>query len=107
VGGEAPVTPVLSIDSSYLNLSYKPCDNRCLCRRRAVPVMDAFFPSPYCLIFLYLHFTTSLDEEDTALAWWPELTALPTSIFAEMRGLARDETPLPLAMQPKVTALVW
>jgi hypothetical protein len=27
VGGEAPVTPVLSIDSSYLNLSYKPCDN--------------------------------------------------------------------------------
>ena len=28
----------------------------CLCRRRAVPVMDAIFPSPYCLIFLYLHF---------------------------------------------------
>jgi hypothetical protein len=27
VGGEAPVTPVLSLDSSYLNLSYKPCDN--------------------------------------------------------------------------------
>jgi hypothetical protein len=27
VGGDAPVTPVLSIDSSYLNLSYKPCDN--------------------------------------------------------------------------------
>ena len=70
--------------------------------------MDAIFPSPYCLIFLYLHFfTTSLDEEDTALARWPELTVLPTSIFAEMIGLARDETPLPLAMQPKVTALVW
>jgi hypothetical protein len=28
VGGEAPVTPVLSIDSSYLNLFYKPCDNK-------------------------------------------------------------------------------
>jgi hypothetical protein len=27
VGGVAPVTPVLSFDSSYLNLSYKPCDN--------------------------------------------------------------------------------
>jgi hypothetical protein len=69
--------------------------------------MDAIFPSPYCLIFLYLHFATSLDEEDTALARWPELTVLPTGIFAEMIGLARDETPLPLAMQPKVTALAW
>jgi hypothetical protein len=28
VGGEAPVTPVLSLDSSHLNPSYKPCDNR-------------------------------------------------------------------------------
>jgi hypothetical protein len=27
VGGEAPVTPVSSLDSSSLNLSYKPCDN--------------------------------------------------------------------------------
>jgi hypothetical protein len=27
VGGEAPVTPVSSLDSSYFNLSYKPCDN--------------------------------------------------------------------------------
>jgi hypothetical protein len=69
--------------------------------------MDAIFPSPYCLIFFICIFATSLDEEDTALARWPELTVLPTSIFAEMIGLARDETPLPLAMQPKVTALVW
>ena len=60
---------------------------------------------PYLSLFVF--FATSLDEEDTALARWPELTALPTSIFAEMRGLGRDETPLPLAMQPKVTALVW
>jgi hypothetical protein len=27
VGGEAPVTPVSSPDSSSLDLSYKPCDN--------------------------------------------------------------------------------
>jgi hypothetical protein len=27
VGGEAPVTLVLSLDSSHLNPSYKPCDN--------------------------------------------------------------------------------
>jgi hypothetical protein len=27
VGGEAPVTPVSTLDSSYFNLSYKPCDN--------------------------------------------------------------------------------
>jgi hypothetical protein len=27
VGGEAPVTLVSSLDSSSLNLSYKPCDN--------------------------------------------------------------------------------
>jgi hypothetical protein len=70
--------------------------------------MDAIFPSPLLpYLSLFAFFTTSLDEEDTALAWWPEMTALPTSIFAEMRRLARDETPFPLAMQPKVTALVW
>jgi hypothetical protein len=28
VGGEAPVTPVSTLDSSYFNLSYKPCDNK-------------------------------------------------------------------------------
>ena len=27
MGGEAPVTPVSSPDSSSLDLSYKPCDN--------------------------------------------------------------------------------
>jgi hypothetical protein len=62
------------------------------------PSWMQFFQALYCLIFLYCFLTTSLDEEDTALAWWPELTALPTNIFAEMRRLARDETPFPLAM---------
>jgi hypothetical protein len=70
--------------------------------------MDAFFPSPFLPYLSFIAFLLQAsDEEDTALAWWPELTALPTSIFAEMRRLARDETPFPLAMQPKVTALVW
>jgi hypothetical protein len=70
--------------------------------------MDAFFPSPLLPYLSFIgFFTTRSDEEDIALAWWPELTALPTRIFAEMRRLARDETPFPLAMQPKVTALVW
>jgi hypothetical protein len=70
--------------------------------------MDANLSKPLLpYLSLFAFFTTSLDEEDTALAWWPEMTALPTSIFPEMIGLARDETPLPLAMQPKVTALVW
>ena len=32
---------------------------------------------------------------------------LPTGIFAEMIRLARDETPFPLTMQPKVIALAW
>jgi hypothetical protein len=55
--------------------------------------MDAFFPSPFiALSFSYFFFTTRSDEEDTALAWWPELTALPTGIFIEMRRMARDET---------------
>jgi hypothetical protein len=70
--------------------------------------MDAFFPSPFLpYLSLYFFFTTILDEEDITLVWWPELTALPTSIFIEMGRLARDETPFSLAMQPKVTALVW
>jgi hypothetical protein len=69
-----------------------------------------FFQALYCLIFLLLFFflfTSRYDEEDTALAWWPEMTALPTGIFTEMIRLSRDETPFPLAMQPKVTALAW
>jgi hypothetical protein len=69
-----------------------------------------FFQALYCLHFLLLLFFLfyfKILPEDTALAWWPELTALPTGIFAEMIRLARDETPFPLAMQPKVIALAW
>ena len=35
------------------------------------------------------------------------MIVLPTGIFAEIIRLAHDETPFPLAMQPKVTALAW
>ena len=71
------------------------------------PSWMQFFQALIALFLFVCIFATSLDKEDTALARWPELTVLPTGIFAEMIGLARDETPLPLAMQPKVTALVW
>jgi hypothetical protein len=49
MGGEAPVTPVLSLDSSCLNPSYKPCDN----------MMDAILSKPFIafiLSFLYYFF---------------------------------------------------
>jgi hypothetical protein len=73
--------------------------------------MHAFFPSPFIAfifhLLLFFLFYLKILPEDTALAWWPELTVLPTGIFAEMIMLARDETPFPLAMQPKVTALAW
>jgi hypothetical protein len=48
-----------------------------------VPVMDAtFLPLPTTLYFTHKY-------------------------FREMRRLARDETPFPLVMQPRVTALAW
>jgi hypothetical protein len=69
-----------------------------------------FFQALYCLHFSFIAFLSFLLQgltKDTTLAWWPELTVLATGIFAEMIRLARDETPFPLAMQPKVTALAW
>jgi hypothetical protein len=64
-----------------------------------------------CFILLF-SFSSSFSFYSRAnqrtLPWHgPELTVLPTSTFTEMRRLARDETPFPLAMQPKVTTLVW
>jgi hypothetical protein len=35
------------------------------------------------------------------------VTTLPTNTFTEMRRLARDETPFPLAMPPRATTLAW
>jgi hypothetical protein len=47
VGGEAPVTPVSSLDSSSLDLSYKPCDNI----TGRVPFTEGFLSSGYQLGF--------------------------------------------------------
>ena len=65
-----------------------------------------FFQAHSCL-YSFIFFLFKGWPEDTALALWPEMTALPTSTFTEMRRLACDETPIPLAMQPKVTAVAW
>jgi hypothetical protein len=55
VGGEAPVTPVLSLDSSYLNPSYKPCDNRILTYEKSTSPLFLFF----ILIYNFLIFPIS------------------------------------------------
>jgi hypothetical protein len=52
--------------------------------------MDALFPSAFIAFIFHLL-----------------LFFLFYFIFTEMIRLARDETPFPLAMQPKVTALAW
>jgi len=43
VGGEAPVTPVLSLDSSSLDLSYKPCDNKAKAILQYIARGNAYF----------------------------------------------------------------
>ena len=67
--------------------------------------MDAILSKPFIafIIFFAFFFFYFKDQlEDISLAWWPEMTVLPTSTFTEMIRLARDETTFPLAMQPKV-----
>ena len=62
----------------------------------------------FILLFFYLLLLLFKSQSgDTTLAWWPVVIVLPTNIFTKMRRLARDETPFPLAMQPRVTALAW
>jgi hypothetical protein len=73
--------------------------------------MDAFFPSPLLphfsfIAFLYFllqgltrgHCLGLVARADSVTHWY---------LCIEMIRLARDETPFPLAMQPKVTALAW
>jgi hypothetical protein len=70
-----------------------------------------FFQSPLLpLSFLFYYFSFFLFQGLTrghCLGLVTRADMLPTGIFAEMIRLARDETPFPLAMQPKVTALAW
>jgi hypothetical protein len=57
----------------------------------------------FLLLFLFIQGIT----RGHCLGMVTRADMLPTSTFTEMRRLARDETPFPLAMQPKVTALAW
>jgi hypothetical protein len=69
-----------------------------------------FFQAHSCLLFFILLFfyLLLLFVQELIRGHCPSVvTALTTSIFTEMRRLARDETPFPLAMQPRVIALVW
>jgi hypothetical protein len=84
----------------------------CLCRRRVVPVINALFPSPllpFILLFLLLLFFLFVQE--LIRGHCPGVVTSGGSVthkyFYINARLARDETPFPLAMQPRVTALAW
>ena len=73
--------------------------------------MDALFPSPFIAFILYLllflpfflqgltrgHCLGLVTRADSVTHWY----------LRRDDRLARDETPFPLAMQPRVTALAW
>jgi hypothetical protein len=69
-----------------------------------------FFQALYCLSFSFIAFLSFLLQGLTrghCLGLVARADSVTPLIFAEMIRLARDETPFPLAMQPKVTALAW
>jgi hypothetical protein len=79
----------------------------CLCRRRVASVLDANFSKPihaFYSYFLFFYFYIAFFFKRLIRGHCP---GVPTSTFTEMRRLARDETPFPLAMQPRVTTLAW
>jgi hypothetical protein len=80
----------------------------CLCRRRAVPVIDALFPSPFLPLFFYCFF---FFVQELIRGHCPGVVTSGGSVthkyFHRNERLACDETPFPLAMQPRVTALAW
>jgi hypothetical protein len=85
----------------------------CLCRRRVVPVMDAFFPSPFLPLFFFILLLLFffLFVQELIRGHYPSVVTSGGSVthkyFHRNERLARDETPFPLAMQPRVTALAW
>jgi hypothetical protein len=84
----------------------------CLCRRRAVPVMDAFFPSPFFPLLFYSFIAfLFLFVPELIRGHCPGVVTSGGSVthkyFHKNERSARDETPFPLAMQPRVTALAW
>jgi hypothetical protein len=72
-----------------------------------------FFPSPFMPFILFVvsffiaFFLCFFSQEIIRGHCLGVVTILPTSNFTEMRRLARDDTPFPLAMQPKVISLAW
>jgi hypothetical protein len=84
----------------------------CLCRRRVVLVIDALFPSPFFPLFFYSFiYFLFLFVQDLIRGHCPSVVTSGGSVthkyFHRNERLARDETPFPLAMQPRVTALAW
>jgi hypothetical protein len=82
----------------------------CLCRRRVVPVIDALFPSPFLPFYSFIAFLF-LFVQELIRGHCPGVVTSGGSVthkyFHRNERLARDETPFPLAMQPRVTALAW
>jgi hypothetical protein len=73
-----------------------------------------FFPSPFMpfILFCYFIFYCSFflfSSQDIIRGHCPGMVTNGDSVthktFLEMRRFARDETPFPLSMQPKVIAL--
>ena len=66
-----------------------------------------FFQAPFIAFILFIsflpqgmtrrHYLGVVTRDDSVTHWY----------FRRNTRLARDETPFPLAMQPKVTALAW
>ena len=84
----------------------------CLCRRRVVPIIDALFPSPFLPLLFYSFIAfLFLFVQELVRGHFPGVVTSGGSIthkyFHKNERLARDETPFPLAMQPRVTALAW
>jgi hypothetical protein len=84
----------------------------CLCRRRVVHVIDALFPSPFLPLFFYSFIAfLFLFVQELVRGHCPGVVTSGGSVthkyFHSNERLARDETPFPLAMQPRVTALAW
>jgi hypothetical protein len=64
VGGEAPVTPVSSPDSSSLDLSYKPCDNRELLK-----VAETRYASNFIMLRRLVEVKSALISMVVSVTW--------------------------------------
>jgi hypothetical protein len=65
VGGEAPVTPVSTLDSKLSNLSYKPCDN--ILAPLLGNIESTFLNDTSLVRFASAYFLISLPGDSTSL----------------------------------------